>query len=142
MPLLIPGSSQPLSQHTAAHAPPLAHPSPFLKTDRNRPSSQFRQRLGRTLHALPGSACILSFPHGFVPAGSHWQPPSPPRSRPRVLAGCEYSPTAHSLHVAHRQRRQLPCSWPWVSCETCRRAGNSLPPLPGMGWGRRGGRHV
>lgn len=58
----------------------------------------------------------------------------------RVLAGSEYSPTTHSLHVA---RRQLPCSWPRVSCETCRHAGNSLgewgwaADVAGRFWGQR-----
>lgn len=43
-----------------------------------------------------------------------------------VLAGSEYSPTTHSLHVARRRWRQTPCSRPWASCGTCRHAGNSL----------------
>ena len=122
---------------------PLAHPSTLKPTETSHPASSGSSWEG---HATRSQLRLhFKFPTWLHSCRLPLAAAIPTAFPARVLAGCEYSPTTHSLHVAHRQRRQLPCSWPWVSCETCRHAGNSLPPLPphccpawdgGAGWGQ------
>lgn len=123
-------------QHIAAVLPACT-PIHLLKPNRPQPSCQCRQRWGRTLHALPSSTCIFSFPHGFIPAGSHWQRPSPLRSRP----GCWQAVSTALPHTACTLRTGS-CLVPGPGFHVRRadKPGTAcLPLLPCMGSGSRDG---